>query len=88
MAWAREAECDAYLAIGGGSSIDTAKVANLLACHPEHELDDFVNAPIGRGLRCIRLFHFSDGGNGVDSRPQGAEKMVDPDRREPVAEAF
>ena len=49
-AWAREAECDAYLAIGGGSSIDTAKVANLLACHPESRLEDFVNAPIGLGL--------------------------------------
>ena len=56
--WARSAgPFDAFLAVGGGSSIDTAKVANLMAMHPEHDLDDFVNAPIGRGMSIPRSLH-------------------------------
>jgi len=38
---------DGYLAIGGGSSIDTAKAANLYATWPA-DLLAYVNAPIGR----------------------------------------
>ena len=39
---------DAILAVGGGSSIDTAKAVNLLVTNPG-ELMDYVNAPVGKG---------------------------------------
>lgn len=45
---ARSGTYDAYLAVGGGSTIDTAKAANLYATHPG-DFFDFVNAPIGKG---------------------------------------
>ena len=40
---------DAYVAVGGGSAIDTAKAVDLLCTNPG-ELMDYVNAPIGGGL--------------------------------------
>jgi hydroxyacid-oxoacid transhydrogenase len=39
---------DGYVAVGGGSSMDTAKAANLYATYPADFLA-YVNAPIGRG---------------------------------------
>ena len=39
---------DAYVAVGGGSSIDTAKAVNLLTTN-EGELMDYINAPVGKG---------------------------------------
>jgi hydroxyacid-oxoacid transhydrogenase len=48
IAFARsEGPFDAIVAVGGGSSIDTAKAVNLLVTN-EGELMDYINAPVGR----------------------------------------
>lgn len=44
--FATDGSFDGYVGVGGGSSMDTAKVANLYATHPA-ELLAYVNAPIG-----------------------------------------
>jgi hydroxyacid-oxoacid transhydrogenase len=47
-AFARGGRFDGLVSIGGGSAIDTAKIASLLATYPA-ELAAYVNAPVGEG---------------------------------------
>jgi hydroxyacid-oxoacid transhydrogenase len=46
--FATEGQFDGYVAVGGGSSMDTAKAANLYATYPADFLT-YVNPPIGQG---------------------------------------
>lgn len=45
----REKTIDGFISIGGGSTIDTAKMLNLLYSYPR-DLLDYVNKPIGQGI--------------------------------------
>lgn len=48
IAFATEGNFDGYVAVGGGSAMDTAKVANLFATWPA-DLLTYVNPPVGKG---------------------------------------
>jgi hydroxyacid-oxoacid transhydrogenase len=48
--FAVEGEFDGFVGCGGGSSIDTAKVSDLIASHPA-DLMDYVNPPVGGGRK-------------------------------------
>jgi hydroxyacid-oxoacid transhydrogenase len=50
IAFARQGEYDAIVAVGGGSTIDTAKAVNLYTTYPPADFLDYVNPPIGKGL--------------------------------------
>jgi alcohol dehydrogenase class IV len=48
--FALEAGVDGFVSVGGGSSIDTAKVADLITTHPAPVMD-YVNPPVGEGRK-------------------------------------
>jgi hydroxyacid-oxoacid transhydrogenase len=55
--WARDhGPWDAIVAVGGGSSIDTAKAINLMITNPG-ELMDYVNKPVGGGQAPANPLH-------------------------------
>ena len=50
IAFAKQGDYDSLVAVGGGSTIDTAKAVNLYTAHPPADFLDYVNPPIGKGV--------------------------------------
>ena len=50
ISFANRCEYGAIVAVGGGSTIDTAKAVNLYTTYPPEDFLDYVNPPIGKGL--------------------------------------
>ncbi|MGH9255498.1 MAG: hydroxyacid-oxoacid transhydrogenase [Vicinamibacterales bacterium] len=50
IAFGRSRPFDAFVAVGGGSTLDTAKAVNLYTTYPPAHFLDYVNPPIGKGL--------------------------------------
>jgi hydroxyacid-oxoacid transhydrogenase len=50
IAFGRENPYEAIVAVGGGSTIDTAKAVSLYTTYPPADFLDYVNPPIGKGL--------------------------------------